>query len=32
MVLADKCGIDLEAEFVENTRGLADHLRSELGT
>ena len=32
MVLADKCGIDLQAEFVKNSGGLADHLRSELGT
>ena len=32
LVLANKCGIDLEAEFVKNTAGLADHLRSELGS
>ena len=31
LVLANKCGIDLEAEFIRNTAGLADHLRSELG-
>lgn len=31
MVLANKCGIDLEAEFVKNTGGLEAHLRSELG-
>lgn len=32
MVLANKCGIDLEAEFVRNTRELTDHVSSELGT
>ena len=32
IVLANKCGIDLEAEFVKNTRELADHVHSELGT
>jgi len=32
IVLANKCGIDLEAEFVRNTRELADHVSSELGT
>lgn len=32
LVLANKCGIDLEAEFVRNTRELAEHVSSELGT
>ena len=32
IVLANKCGIDLEAEFVRNTRELAHHVSSELGT
>ena len=32
IVLANKCGIDLEAEFVKNTRELVDHVHSELGT
>ena len=32
LVLANTCGIDLEAEFVKNTAGLTDHLRSELGS
>lgn len=31
IVLANKCGIDLEAEFVRNTRELAEHVSSELG-
>lgn len=31
MVLADKCGVDLEAEFVRNTRQLADYVSGELG-
>jgi NTP pyrophosphatase (non-canonical NTP hydrolase) len=30
MVLAHKCGIDLEAEFVSNTRGLIEHVTGEL--
>ena len=30
LVLADKCGIDLQAEFVENTRGISEHVRREL--
>jgi len=30
IVLADKCGIDLEAEFVRNTRELIDHVTAEL--
>jgi NTP pyrophosphatase (non-canonical NTP hydrolase) len=32
IVLADKCGIDLEAEFVKNTRELAAYVSGELGT
>lgn len=32
VVLANKCGIDLEAEFVRNTRELADYVSGELGT
>ena len=31
IVLANKCGIDLEAEFVRNTRELSTHIASELG-
>ncbi|QSX79400.1 nucleoside triphosphate pyrophosphohydrolase family protein [Agrilutibacter solisilvae] len=31
MVLAHKCGVDLEAEFVRNTREIAAHVSSELG-
>ncbi|TWT18181.1 nucleotide pyrophosphohydrolase [Luteimonas marina] len=30
IVLANKCGIDLEAEFVRNTRELVDYVSSEL--
>jgi NTP pyrophosphatase (non-canonical NTP hydrolase) len=32
LVLANKCGIDLEAEFVRNTRELVDHVSSELAS
>ena len=32
IVLANKCGIDLEAEFARNTRELAKYVSSELGT
>ena len=32
IVLAHKCGIDLEAEFTRNTRELAEHVSGELGT
>jgi NTP pyrophosphatase (non-canonical NTP hydrolase) len=32
IVLANKCGIDLEAEFVRNTREIAAYVSSELGT
>lgn len=30
IVLASKCGIDLEAEFVANTKGLVEYVSSEL--
>jgi NTP pyrophosphatase (non-canonical NTP hydrolase) len=30
IVLANKCGIDLEAEFVRNTRELAEYVSGEL--
>lgn len=30
-VLANKCGVDLEAEFVRNTREISEHLSRELG-
>lgn len=30
LVLANKCGIDLEAEFVRNTREISDHVSAEL--
>lgn len=30
LVLANKCGIDLEAEFVRNTRELVDYVSGEL--
>lgn len=32
LVLADKCGIDLEAEFVRNTRELTEYVSCELDT
>ena len=32
IVLANKYGIDLEAEFVRNTRELAGYVSGELGT
>jgi NTP pyrophosphatase (non-canonical NTP hydrolase) len=32
IVLANKCGIDLEAEFVRNTRELSEYVSNELGT
>jgi len=32
IVLANKCDIDLETEFVKNTGELLDHVYSELGT
>ncbi len=31
IVLADKCGIDLEAEFASNTQALMAHVSRELG-
>jgi NTP pyrophosphatase (non-canonical NTP hydrolase) len=31
IVLANKCGIDLEAEFVKNTREIAAYISGELG-
>lgn len=30
LVLANKCGIDLEAEFVRNTSEIAEYVSSEL--
>jgi hypothetical protein len=30
LVLADKCGIDLQAEFVRNTREISEHVSGEL--
>ena len=30
LVLANKCGIDLEAEFIRNTRELAEHVSNAL--
>ena len=32
IVLANKCGIDLEADFAKNTKELAEYASSELGT
>lgn len=32
LVLADKCGIDLEAEFLRNTREIAAHVSRQLGS
>jgi len=31
IVLANKCGIDLEAEFARNTREISAYVSSELG-
>lgn len=31
LVLANKCGIDLEAEFIKNTGELVEHVSGELG-
>jgi NTP pyrophosphatase (non-canonical NTP hydrolase) len=31
IVLANKCGVDLEAEFVRNTKELAAYVSSEIG-
>lgn len=30
IVLANKCGVDLEAEFSKNIKGLMDHVSKEL--
>jgi len=32
MVLANKCGVDLQAEYVRNTRALIEYVSSELDT
>ena len=32
IVLANKCGIDLEAEFSKNIEGLMEHVSKELDT
>ena len=32
IVLANKCGIDLEAEFSKNIKGLMEHVSKELDT
>ena len=32
LVLANKCGIDLEAEYARNTSGLIAHVSKELDT
>ena len=32
MVLANKCGIDLEAAYSKNTSELIEHVSNELGT
>jgi len=32
IVLANKCGIDLEAEFSGNTKEIAEYVSRELGT
>lgn len=32
LVLANKCGVDLEAEFIKNTEGLSRYIRSQLET
>lgn len=32
MVLANKCGIDLEAEFVKNTREISAYVSGELAS
>jgi hypothetical protein len=31
-VLANKCGIDLQTEFVKNTRELSEYVSGELGS
>ena len=30
MVLANKCGVDLEAEFIKNTREICEYVEGEL--
>jgi NTP pyrophosphatase (non-canonical NTP hydrolase) len=30
LVLANKCGVDLQAEFVRNTREISEHVSGEL--
>lgn len=30
LVLANKCGVDLEAEFISNTREIAEYVSGEL--
>lgn len=32
LVLANKCGIDLQAEFARNTRELSEYVSGELGS
>ncbi len=32
IVLANKCGVNLEAEFSKNIKGLMEHVSSELDT
>jgi hypothetical protein len=32
LVIAHKCGIDLEAQFARNIRELSDYVSGELGT
>jgi NTP pyrophosphatase (non-canonical NTP hydrolase) len=32
MVLASKCGVDLESEFTRNTKEIAEHVSRELAT
>ncbi len=31
LVLANKCGIDLQAEFVRNTKEISEYVSNELG-
>jgi NTP pyrophosphatase (non-canonical NTP hydrolase) len=30
LVLANKCGVDLQAEFIRNTQGISDHVSGQL--
>ncbi|MEP7097171.1 MAG: nucleotide pyrophosphohydrolase [Dokdonella sp.] len=32
IVIANKCGVDLEAEFSKNIEGLMEHVSMQLGT